>query len=209
VDIKLNPICMLSDFLNQDLIEHKKIQFSTQRRVLVSHQSYLNFIRDHFLEEWKLEEELAEPESKFRENFFRCFLLVAKRIILFTVRDFYAFSAYLITILILCVFGCILFIKLDGIYIERGSTPEREMTRNIREIHNRIGSVVYLLSFTYFLVMSNTSYKMVRENKIVFKELNAGLYRFPNFFLPKNVIDFLFLLIPVLICVFPVSVIRF
>lgn len=53
--------------------------------------------------------------------------------------------------------------------------------------------------------MSNTSYKMVRENKIIYKELNAGLYRFPNYFFPKNVIDFVFLLVPVLILIYPVG----
>lgn len=80
------------------------------------------------------------------------------------------------------------------------------MKNNMKEINNRIGSVVYLICFTYFLVMSNTSYKMVRESKIIYKELHAGLYVFPNYFFPKTVIDFIFLLVPVLICVWPVSI---
>lgn len=108
--------------------------------------------------------------------------------------------------MVLGAFGCALFYNLDNNYTDSGLSPEEEMEKNMKKINNRIGSVVYLVCFTYFLVMSNTSYKMVRENKIIYKELNSGLYSFPNYFLPKNVIDFIFLLVPVLICVWPVRI---
>lgn len=112
---------------------------------------------------------------------------------------------YIIMIIVLGGFGCILFEKLDGEYIETGGTAQQDLNANLKKINNRVGSVVYLICFNYFLVMSNTSYKMVRENKIIYKELNAGLYRFPNYFFPKNVIDFAFLIVPVLILIYPVS----
>lgn len=130
---------------------------------------------------------------------------MAKRIILFTFRDRFALLYYIIMIIVLGGFGCILFEKLDGEYIETGGTAQQDLNANLKEINNRVGSVVYLICFNYFLVMSNTSYKMVRENKIIYKELNAGLYRFPNYFFPKNVIDFAFLIVPVLILIYPVS----
>lgn len=110
---------------------------------------------------------------------------------------------YIIMIIVLGGFGCILFEKLDGEYIETGGTAQQDLNANLKEINNRVGSMVYLICFNYFLVMSNTSYKMVRENKIIYKELNAGLYRFPNYFFPKNVIDFAFLIVPVLILIYP------
>lgn len=149
---------------------------------------------------------MPSPNPKFRENFFRCFLILAKRIILFTVRDRFALLYYIVMIILLGGFGCILFENLDGEYISTGKGPQKDFEANIKEINNRVGSLVYLLFFNYFLVMSNTSYKMVRENQIIYKELNAGLYRFPNYFFPKNVIDFVFLLVPVLILVYPVSI---
>jgi len=131
---------------------------------------------------------------------------VSKRIFQFTFRDFYALLFYVLEILVLGTFGCALFFNLNNDYTDSGMTPEKEMENNMKKINNRIGAVVYLVAVNYLLVMSNTSYKMVRESKIIYKELNSGLYLFPNYFLPKSVIDILFLFVPVLLLVWPVSI---
>lgn len=148
---------------------------------------------------------LPISNKKFRESFIKKFFIVAERIIKFTFRDFYALQFYIIEIIVLCTFGCALFFNLNNNYSNSGRTPEEKMRSNMKKINNRIGSMVYLVCLTYFMVMSNTSYKMVRESKIIYKELNSGLYLFPNYFAPKTVIDFVFLLVPVLLCTAPVS----
>lgn len=200
-----NPICTLSNLFNQRIERKGELQDYQQNKRLVVAESLSSFNKKYFLDELKTAKELPNPNKKFRENFFKCFFILAKRIILFTFRDRFALLYYIIMIIVLGGFGCILFQKLDGEYISTGGSAQKDLEANVKEINNRVGSVVYLICFNYFLVMSNTSYKMVRENKIIYKELNAGLYRFPNYFFPKNVIDFVFLLVPVLILIYPVS----
>jgi hypothetical protein len=179
---------------------------STQNRLLVTYESYKKFQEEHFNAELEPAENLPIPDEKFREGFFKRFLILAVRIFQFTIRDFYALMFYIVEIIVLGAFGCTLFYNLDNDYIDTGKSPALEMEANMKKINNRIGSVMYLVCFTYVLVMSNTSYKMVRESKIIYKEMNCGLYLFPNYFAPKTVIDFIFLLVPVLLCVTPVSI---
>ena len=164
-----NPICTLSNLFNHRIQRKAELQDYQKNRKLVTAESLSAFNAKYFQGDLKDAENLPNPNKKFRENFFKCFFILAKRIILFTFRDRFALLYYILMIIVLGGFGCILFEKLDGEYIQTGGSAQQDLNANIKEINNRVGSVVYLICFNYFLVMSNTSYKMVRENKIIYK----------------------------------------
>lgn len=140
-----NPICTLSNLFNQRIERKGELQDYQQNKRLVVAESLSSFNKKYFLDELKTAKELPNPNKKFRENFFKCFFILAKRIILFTFRDRFALLYYIIMIIVLGGFGCILFQKLDGEYISTGGSAQKDLEANVKEINNRVGSVVYLI----------------------------------------------------------------
>jgi hypothetical protein len=119
-----NPICTISNLLNKNLHRGKKLKDSDQNRLLVTYESFSKFKMSHFIQKLAPHSELPKANKKFREHFIKRFFIVASRIIQFTVRDYYALLFYVIEIIVLGAFGCVLFYNLDGVYIETGTTPE-------------------------------------------------------------------------------------
>jgi ABC-type multidrug transport system ATPase subunit len=117
-----NPICTLSNLFNSRIERKGELKDYQNNKKVVTAASLSSFNKKHFLGELKDASELPNPNKKFRENFFKCFFILAKRIILFTIRDRFALLYYIILIIVLGGFGCILFEKLDGEYIETGGT---------------------------------------------------------------------------------------
>lgn len=93
------------------------------------------------------------------------------------------------------LFGCTLYWNLDRDY-----DPT-----NRKLINNRIGSMFFLCLNAYFGVLSNTTFKMSRENNIIYKEIKSRMYTTGDYFLAKSIIDIIFLILPILMCIFPVS----
>lgn len=72
-------------------------------------------------------------------------------------------------------------------------------------INNRIGSIFFLCLNSYFGVLSNTTFKMSKENSIIYKEIKSRMYTALDFFLAKTLVDMLFLVLPIMLCTIPVK----
>jgi hypothetical protein len=112
-----NPICTLSNLFNRRISRDKNIEDYQMNRKKVAKESLSVFNTKYFQGELKESSDLPNPKKKFRENFFMCFLILAKRIILFTFRDRFALLYYIIMIIVLGLLGCLLFRRLDGVYV--------------------------------------------------------------------------------------------
>jgi hypothetical protein len=110
------------------------------------------------------------------------------------VRSPKAFYLYIIQNIFIIAFGCILYKNLSQDY----------SITNPKLLNNRIGSYFFLAMNAYFGVLSNTTFKMLDENKIVYKEIKARMYTVFDYFLAKSIADLIFLLLPIVPGIYPV-----
>ena len=95
------------------------------------------------------------------------------------------------------LFGCTLYWNLSRDYVE---PPVGQ-----KLINNRVGAIFFLILNSYFGVLGNTTFKMSRENVIIYKEIKSRMYSIMDYFFAKTFVDIIFLILPVIICIFPVS----
>lgn len=114
------------------------------------------------------------------------------RTFLITIRDPRAFILYLFQTVFIVFFGIGLFYNLSQDY---GSTPFGPTNKKL--LNNRIGSFFFLLLNCYFGVLFNSAFKMVKENKIIYKEISSRMYSTSLFYLVRSIVDILLLVTPI------------
>jgi hypothetical protein len=95
------------------------------------------------------------------------------------------------------LFGCTLYWNMNRNY----TFPPKGQ----KLLNNRVGSFFFLLMNAYFGVLTNTTYKMSKENIIIYKEIKSRMYSVSNYFYAKTIVDLVFLILPIVCCIFPVS----
>lgn len=117
-----------------------------------------------------------------------------KRTFLSTLRDPKAFYLYIVQTTFTILFGILLYYRLGDEYGDSPLGPT-----NIKAINNRIGSYFFLAINAYFGVLANSAFKMVGENRIIYKEISGRMYSTSLYYFARSMCDVLFLVLPVVI----------
>lgn len=119
-----------------------------------------------------------------------------------TIKNKQAFVLYLFQTVFVLIFGILLYDKLSQDYIRKDTfIPFINETL----LQDRIGSYFFLVVNAYNSVLLNTAFKLGKENSIIFKEISGNMYSTFAYYAAKGTMELLFVVVPVLIVVYPVK----
>ena len=112
-------------------------------------------------------------------------------------RDPKAFLLFVVQTIFIGAFGSTLFYNLNRDY---SPGPDGQ-----KLVNNRVGSIFFLCLNSYFGALTNTTFKMSKENSIIYKEIKSRMYTEANYFFSIILLDVIFMTLPVIIAIIPVS----